>query len=96
MGEAVAASRSTLRGLGATGGKRKSGVARLRSRDVEGAEEAATVLCDRFRFMGGSLAVDCSGEEEDRTIGGLSTAEEIGEGCGISISGIPRFGLTSR
>ncbi len=100
VGEAAAASRSELRGLGAMGGKRKSGVARLRSRGVEGAgEEAnpATLLCDRFRFIAGSLVVVCSGEEEERTIGGgLSAAAPMTKDSGISISGIPRFDLTSR
>lgn len=100
VGEAVAGSRSELRGLGATGGKRKSGVARLRSRGVEGAGEEdtpATLLCDRFRFISGSLVVVCSGEEEDRTIGGgLSAAAATPEGSGISISGMPRVDLTSR
>lgn len=94
VGEAVTGSRSELRGLGATGGKRKSGVAKLRSRGVEG---AATLLCDRFRFITGSFLVACSGEEEDKTISRrLSAAAATPDGAGISISGMPRVDLTSR
>ena len=100
-GEGKEPSGSALRGLGETGGKRKSGVvARLRSRgvaEVEGDDKPGALLCDRFRFARGRLGVVRSGEDADRTIGGgLSTVESIGEGPGISMSGTPRLDLTSR
>ena len=94
--------RSGPRGLGATGGKRKSGVERP-PREVEdedaddGDDRPAALLCDRLRLITGRLVVVRSGEDADKTMGGgLSVAESIGEIAGISMSGTPRFDRTSR
>ena len=98
-GDEVDSSRA-LAGSGETGGKRKSGVARVRPLDVPevaGDETPPVLLCDRFRPTGGLLDVERSGEEVERTMGGwLSTVASVGETAGISMFGTPRFDLTSR
>ena len=76
------------RGLGETGGKRKSGVLSPPPREVEGdvaeggEERPGALLCDRFRFIAGRLdGLGRSGEEAERTMGGggLSVGDSVGE-----------------
>ena len=85
------------------GGKRKSGVANPRSRDVDdnadtgGEDRPGALLCDLFRLTRGRLGVVRSGEEVDRTMGGgLSPVTSVGDAAGISMLGTPRVDRTSR
>ncbi len=99
-GDDDADSSCALGGRGDMGGKRKSGVARIRDRAVfeaDGAEGPPVLLWDLFRLAAGRLVVDRSGEDVDSTIGGwLSRVASMGDTSGISMLGTPLLDLTSR